>query len=74
MDQGLLEELDSLGKKSGRARAGLIREAVARYVADLKNEELDRIYQEGYRKFPEDLSWAEAQVKMLPEVWGEESW
>ncbi len=64
-----------MGKKSGRPRAGLIREAVARYVAEQKTEELDRIYEEGYRKFPEDdLSWAEAQEKMLPDVWGVESW
>lgn len=74
MEDSLLIALDSLGKRSGRPRAGLIREAVSRYLAELKAEELDAIYQEGYRKIPDDTAMAEAQVKMLGGILPEESW
>jgi hypothetical protein len=52
-------------KITSESRAAFIREACKQRLKSLHAKEQDRLYSEGYRKKPEDLSWAEASVKLL---------
>ena len=74
MQEDLLGRLDEASRERGQSRAAFIREACARYMASLREAELDRQYEEGYRKFPEDPAEGEMWTKNAAEVWGEESW
>ena len=73
-DDRLLTELNTLSKKQDKTRSELIREACARYVAEVEEAELDRIYVEGYRKIPDDPAFGEAGLELLKEIFPEESW
>jgi predicted DNA-binding protein len=73
IDDELLERLDAYSGERGQSRAAFIREACARYVARLTEEELDRQYIESYRKFPEGGEDDRWRATMIAEVWGEES-
>ncbi len=74
VDDHLLAELDKISKRQHKARAELIREACATYMKELETEEMDRVYQEGYRRIPEETDLAEAQEKMLGEILPKETW
>ncbi|MBI2830617.1 MAG: ribbon-helix-helix protein, CopG family [Chloroflexi bacterium] len=74
IDEELLKELNTLSKKQHKARAEVIREACAHYIAEAEEEELDRIYAEGYRRIPDDPELGEALDKLAAEVLSEESW
>ncbi len=70
----LLEALDDLSRAEGRSRSEIIREACQRYLERLEQVQLDRSYQEGYRRRPEDPALAEAQASVTGEVLSRESW
>lgn len=70
----LLKELNSLSKRRRKARSEVIREACVRYLWQVEVEELDRIYQQGYQKVPEEAQLGEAQVAISGEVLPRESW
>ena len=72
--EALLDSLDELSRERGQSRAALIREACERLLKQLEDERLDREYEEGYRKFPESDEDDEWRMKLVAEVWGEESW
>ncbi|MBI2836178.1 MAG: ribbon-helix-helix protein, CopG family [Chloroflexi bacterium] len=74
VDEELLRDLDNLSKKQRKARSELIRQACIRYLQQAKNEELDRLYQEGYTKMPEEPEIGETQVGISGEVFCRESW
>lgn len=74
LNKELLETLNALSRKRGQTRSALIREACERYIRDLEEERLDRIYEEGYRRFPEGSDLGEAQKALLSDVWEEEDW
>ncbi|MBI4308271.1 MAG: hypothetical protein HY684_05640 [Chloroflexi bacterium] len=74
IDEGLLKELDDLSKKLRRARAELIRHACLHYLRELKYEELDRLYQQGYVRIPEEPGTGEIQVAISGEFVTKESW
>ncbi|MFH0914204.1 MAG: ribbon-helix-helix protein, CopG family [Chloroflexota bacterium] len=74
VDENLLKELDSLSKKQRKARSELIRQACQRYLEQAEEEELDRLYQEGYKRIPEEPDIGEAQVKMAGKILSKESW
>lgn len=73
MNEDLLERLDAYSSERGQSRSAFIREACAKYVAKLTEEEADRQYAEAYRKFPEDLGEIKAWTRLAAEVWGTES-
>ena len=73
VNEDLLEQLDAYSAERGQSRSAFIREACAEYVAKLTEEELDRQYVESYRNFPESDEDDEWRMKMIAEVWGEES-
>ena len=74
MDKSLLDALDSVWQGRASSRAEFIREASRRYVKSLQDEELDREYLKGYRRFPEEPALAEAQASLAGQVLAEEIW
>jgi metal-responsive CopG/Arc/MetJ family transcriptional regulator len=74
VDEELLVALDETSRKQNRARAELIREACQCYLELVESEELDRLYQEGYERVPEEPELGEAQIGLAGEILPEESW
>jgi metal-responsive CopG/Arc/MetJ family transcriptional regulator len=74
VDEDLLRNLDKLSKRQQRARSEVIRNACVRYLQQVEDEELDKIYQQGYMRVPEELAAGEAQTSIIAEVLPEESW
>ena len=74
VDEQLLIALDQTSKKQNKARAELIREACQCYLEQVESEELDRLYQQGYEKLPEEPESGEAQVSLAGEILPEEAW
>ncbi len=74
MDKSLLDALESIWQGRASSRAEFIREACCRYVKALQDEELDREYQEAYRRVPEEPALAEVQASLAGQVLPEETW
>ena len=74
VDEGLLKDLDDLSKKQRKARSELIRQACQIYLQHAKQEEMDRLYQQGYEKIPEEAELGEVQVAVAGEIMSKESW
>jgi len=74
VDEELLKDLDNLSKKQHKARAELIRQACLSYLQQVEREELDRLYQQGYMRIPEEPETGEIQVAMSGEFMSRESW
>ncbi len=74
VDEELLTALDQLSRKQRKARSELIRQACQRYLRQVESEELDRLYQQGYQKLPEEPELGEAQVAIVGEILPKESW
>jgi len=74
INDGLLQELDSLSRKRRKSRSELIREACQCYLQQVMEAELDEIYQQGYEKVPEELEIGEAQVALTTQITPKESW
>ena len=74
--EDLLRELDELSQKRGESRSAVIREACAKYVTSLEENDLDRQYIEGYARMREKMKGrrsleeriAESQMAMLSEI------
>ena len=62
VDEGLLTALNQLSKKQRKGRSELIRQACQRYLRQVESEELDRLYQQGYKRLPEEAELGEAQI------------
>jgi metal-responsive CopG/Arc/MetJ family transcriptional regulator len=74
VDEELLTALDHLSKKQRKARSEVIRHACRRYLRQVESEALDRLYQQGYEKLPEEPALGEAQIVLAGEVLPKESW
>lgn len=74
VDEELLIALNQTSKKQNKARAELIREACQCYLEQVESEELDRLYQQGYERLPEEPELGEAQVGLAGQLLPEESW
>jgi len=74
IDEELLRNLASLSKKQRKSRSEVIREACVVYLSRIKEEELDRIYREGYLRIPEDPNAGKAQAALLAKRLPKESW
>jgi len=70
----LLAALDRTARKRNKARAELIREACECYLAQVESEELDRLYQHGYKMVPETAEVGEAQIGLAAGILSEELW
>lgn len=74
VDEELLKDLDSLSRKQRKARAEVIRQACLRYLQQVENEELEKVYQQGYKTIPEEPETGEIQLVMSDEFLSRESW
>jgi len=74
VDAELLTALDQLSRKQRKARSELIRQACQRYLRQVEYEELDRLYQQGYEKVPEETELGEAQIALAGEILPRELW
>ncbi|HUS04089.1 MAG TPA: hypothetical protein VMY79_00955 [Dehalococcoidia bacterium] len=72
--EGLLKDLDNLSKKQRRARAEVIRHACLGYLRQVECEEMDRLYQQGYEKIPEEPEIGEVQLALAGQVIPRELW
>ncbi len=74
VDEGLLKDLDDLSRKQHKARAELIRQACLRYLQEIEHEEMDKLYQQGYMRIPEESETGEMQIAISGEFMTRESW
>ena len=74
VDEELLKGLDNLSKKQRKTRSELIRQACRRYLQQIEDEELDRLYQQGYTRIPEEPETGEIQMAMSGELMPQEPW
>lgn len=74
VDEELLIALDRVSRKQQTARAELIRKACRRYLEQVEAEELDRLYQQGYERLPEEPELGQAQTTLAAEILPAESW
>jgi len=68
VDEELLTALNQLSRKQRKTRSELIRQACQRYLGQAETEELDRLYQQGYERLPEEPELGEAQVAVAGEI------
>ena len=74
MEEELVAALEARSKKEGRSRAELIREACRIHLRRRGEEEMDRVYVEGYIRFPEDPTLSKALDTLAAEVISKEEW
>jgi metal-responsive CopG/Arc/MetJ family transcriptional regulator len=74
VDEELLTALDLLSKKQSKARSELIRQACQRYLRQVESEELDSLYQRGYKRLPEESASGETQITLASEILSKELW
>ena len=68
VDESLLTALNELSRRRSQSRSELIREACRRYMRKMEEEELDRLYEEGYRRFPESTKENAALLRLAAEA------
>ncbi|MBI1997882.1 MAG: hypothetical protein HYU31_12705 [Deltaproteobacteria bacterium] len=74
IEDDLLKRIDASAGVVAESRAAFIRQACQQRLKSLQVKELDRIYIEGHRRQPEDLSWAESSVRLLSKRLPKEKW
>jgi len=74
IDEELLSALDSISKKHGLSRSELIREACRRYLRQEEYEQMDKLYEEGYKRKPEEPALGEVQTSLVTQILSEEPW
>lgn len=74
MEEELLLRLSTEAKARDLTRAALIREACQHYLETLREDELDRQYEAGYRRHPETAAGGKIGGKLAAEVWPREDW
>jgi len=74
LDEELLQALDHVSVKLHKARSEVIRQACKYYLTQMEREELDRLYQQGYEKMPEEPELAEVQIHLAGHILSKELW
>jgi hypothetical protein len=74
IEDDLLKRIDASAGVVAESRAAFIRQACQQRLKSLQVKELDRVYIEGHRSQPEDLSWAESSVRLLSKRLPKEKW
>ena len=74
MPKPLLEAVTRRAKAQQESRAAFIRRALERYLAELREREMDEAYIQGYRRIPEEISIGETGAKLAAMVFSEEEW
>ena len=68
------KELETFRKKKGISRSGVILEAIRCWKEAVEREKLIKLYEEGYRKIPENFQNIEAWEKASISVFSEGDW
>jgi len=68
------KELETLRKKKGLTRSGFIREAIKLWKGEKEKERLIKIYEDGYKRIPENLTTIEAWEKASLSAFSSEEW
>ncbi len=68
------QEMERIRKKAGLSRSAFVLRTFQSWKAAQRKAELVRIYEEGYRKMPEDSSFAEALAGTAADVLRDEDW
>lgn len=66
--------VDRIARRRRWSRSRVIQHAVAYFLSEQSLRAAVREYEEGYRRFPEDLAEVEAFGKAAAEVLGAEDW
>ena len=74
MPQPLLEAVTRYAKSQKESRAAFIRRALEHYLAELREQEMDEAYIQGYRRIPEEIQVAEVNAILAAEVVPQEEW
>ena len=74
MPQPLLEAVMHYAEAQKESRAAFIRRALERYLAELREREMDEAYIRGYQRIPEEVSVGETGAKLAAMVFSEEEW
>jgi len=74
MPQPLLEAVTHYAKAQKESRAAFIRRALERYLAELREQEMEEAYIQGYQRIPEEVSIGETGSKLATMVFSEEKW
>jgi metal-responsive CopG/Arc/MetJ family transcriptional regulator len=67
------EKIERFRKKTGVERSALVDEAIRFWFKHLEQENLIRMYEEGYRRKPESLKEIEAMEKLAANAFEEEN-
>lgn len=68
------KELEAFRRKKGVSRSKLILEAIKLWKETKEKEKLVRIYEEGYKRVPENLTNIEAWEKASLSAFSQEEW
>lgn len=74
MEESEASHLAEIARAMKISRADLIRRACAKYLAERRQEELDRQYELGYQAIPEKSVVADASASLAGEVLPAEDW
>ncbi len=69
LNDELLRAVDGQARRRGCSRSQFLREAVARYLAELRREELEERHRLGYQRSPQTAEEVEARERA--QVWPE---
>ena len=74
VDEELLRALDQVSNTLHKARSEVIRQACKQYLTQMEREEMDRLYQQGYEKAPEEPELGEVQANLAGQILSKELW
>ncbi len=74
MDEELDRRIATLAKRRHESRAACIRHACEHYLRNIEREELERLYEEGYRRVPERPHPSKALTRIAAAVLVREKW
>ena len=74
IEDKLLMRIDETVGRVAESRAAFIREACRLQLKALEGDRLDRQYVDGYRRKPEDTTWAKTTTRLLSGVLPREKW
>ena len=74
VDEELLQALNQVSNRLNKSRSEIIRLACRHYLTQMEREELDRLYQQGYERVPEEPELGEAQIGLAGRILSRELW
>jgi metal-responsive CopG/Arc/MetJ family transcriptional regulator len=61
----LLEQIDRSRAAAGRSRSEVIRDAIARYLAEDREAEIDRLLVDAYTRLPQEDVWTDEAARRM---------